>query len=424
MLLPLLALLVQTPQTPPQAPAAAKPVRVWLASGDVLQRGDPVRVYVQAAADGYLVVLHRRTDGRIEVLFPAHPADDPYVTPGTYEIREAGDRPSFVVAEPDGTGLILAALAPRSYRFQEFERAAVWDPAALVPSWSGADGEGALSDIVQRMLGDGYFSWDIVTYTVAPRAPQFALTGPDSEPQPQYSTYPPCVDCSFVGFQEIIYEPFSGCDPFFDDCFAATRFRRHERFSSSPSRTPPMNVMALSLGPAAPRAVAGVGQPITRLTSKSRGAGSPPVTPRSRVPAIPLGPGYSVAHSRPARPAPASFQEVRLTLSPTTPAEEARPVTEVRRDAHLVAVPREAATAAQHLVASAMDRSRVSPVSAPLPSAAQARARGAAAVGAGGGTSGQTHGMALPAAVWRAAGSRGGTVSGAGAGAGGAVRRR
>src|SRR5713101_1037099 len=140
MLLPLLAFLMQTPQTPPESPAAAKPVRVWLASGGALQRGDPVRVYIQTAADGYLVALHRRTDGRIEVLFPANPADDPYVRPGTYEIREAGDRPSFVVAEPDGTGLILAALAPRSYRFREVERAAMWDPEALVPSWSGADG--------------------------------------------------------------------------------------------------------------------------------------------------------------------------------------------------------------------------------------------------------------------------------------------
>src|SRR2546426_9294998 len=37
-------------------------------------------------------VLHRRTDGRIEVLFPSNPTADPYVRSGTYEIKSAGDR--------------------------------------------------------------------------------------------------------------------------------------------------------------------------------------------------------------------------------------------------------------------------------------------------------------------------------------------
>src|SRR2546430_6052252 len=31
-------------------------------------------------------------------------------------------RVAFVVAEPDGSGLVLAALAPRAYRFDEFVR--------------------------------------------------------------------------------------------------------------------------------------------------------------------------------------------------------------------------------------------------------------------------------------------------------------
>src|SRR3989449_8843756 len=136
----------------------AKPVRVWLGSSGSLLRGDRVRVYVETREDGHLVVLHRRTDGHIEVLFPANPADDPMVRPGTYEIKRAGDRESFVVEEPDGTGRVLAALSPASYRFDEFVRAASWDPDALAPSWATVDGEGALADIVQRMLGDGYFN--------------------------------------------------------------------------------------------------------------------------------------------------------------------------------------------------------------------------------------------------------------------------
>jgi len=47
----------------------------------------PVHVYVQAAKDGNLIVLHRRTDGRIDVLFPTKPTEDPFVRAGTYEIQ-------------------------------------------------------------------------------------------------------------------------------------------------------------------------------------------------------------------------------------------------------------------------------------------------------------------------------------------------
>src|SRR5437899_9870021 len=125
MIPPLVAVLLQV-QTSAMAPPAGKPVHIWLGSSGPLLRGQPVRVYVETAADGYLVVLHRRTDGRIEVLFPSSPTADPYVRSGTYEIKSAGDRESFVVAERDGTGLVLAALSPGAYRYPEFWPAASW----------------------------------------------------------------------------------------------------------------------------------------------------------------------------------------------------------------------------------------------------------------------------------------------------------
>src|SRR2546425_1692409 len=103
MIPPLVAVLLQV-QTSAMAPPAGKPVHVWLGSSGPLLRGQPVRVYVETAADGYLVVLHRRTDGRIEVLFPSNPTADPYVRSGTYEIKSAGDHESFVVAEPTARG--------------------------------------------------------------------------------------------------------------------------------------------------------------------------------------------------------------------------------------------------------------------------------------------------------------------------------
>jgi hypothetical protein len=215
-MLPLPTLLLLAVQTPVATPRPdAKPVRVWLGSASPLFRGAPVRVFVETGS-GNLVVLHRRTDGRIEVLFPTEPTERPVVRAGTYEIRGSGNRPAFTVAEPDGAGMILAALSTDPIWFDEFSRTAAWNPDALTPSWTGADAEGALTDIVQRMLGDGAFNYDVVTYTVAPA--QLARQPSPQQPYPQMQTpqgdslsqeapqeIPPgsCLNCTFIGLQII-----------------------------------------------------------------------------------------------------------------------------------------------------------------------------------------------------------------------------
>ena len=229
----LFLLLAQTPPTPaPAAPAASarageRPVRVWLGSSSPLVRGAPVRVYVETGEDGSLVVLRARTDGRVQVLFPPDPSADPFVRAGTYEIRRANDGEAFVVVEPDGTGMILAALSPGSLRVGEFVRQADWDPDALAPSSPGADDEGALTDVVQRMAGDGYFNYDFVTYTVAP--PSYALQ--DATPlSPEYSS---CLGCSFVSVALFVPQAVVACDPFFAPCLGFPFARRHAPFCGS-----------------------------------------------------------------------------------------------------------------------------------------------------------------------------------------------
>ncbi len=231
MVLPVLIALLQAP-APLPSPSVdadhgqptsrdARPVRVWLGTTGSLVRGQSVPVFVQAAQDGDLIVLHRRTDGRIEVLFPSNPAADPFVRSGTYEIRGGGNRAAWVVSEPAGSGMILAALSLDPLRFDEFVRTAGWNPDALVPSWNDSNAEGALSDIVQRMLGDGAFNYDLVTYTVAPPiyAQQPSLPSPSASPDmaqgdvqqpdttPNYGSYPVCLNCTFIGYEEIIIAP-------------------------------------------------------------------------------------------------------------------------------------------------------------------------------------------------------------------------
>jgi Domain of unknown function (DUF4384) len=144
-----------------QAPPA--PVRVWLGSGPAIVAGEQERVYVQTSTDGHLVVLHARPDGRVEVLFPEDPARDPFVRAGTYEIRTP------VSSGPTGRGMVLAAVSPDPIWFDEFVHRSEWDTPSLTAGWAGDDPEALLTDIVQRMLGDGSFNYDLVTYTVAPR---------------------------------------------------------------------------------------------------------------------------------------------------------------------------------------------------------------------------------------------------------------
>ncbi|PYO98751.1 MAG: hypothetical protein DMD60_03455 [Gemmatimonadetes bacterium] len=423
MVLPLAVLLLQVPQASAAAPADARPVRVWLGASGVLSRGTPVRVYVQAAQDGNLIVLHRRTDGRIDVLFPAKPDGDPFVRAGTYEIQATPSRVAFVVAEPDGSGLVLAALAPRAYRFDEFVRSAAWDPDALAPSWDGSDGEGILSDLVQRMLGDGYFNYDIVMYAVAP--PVYALQQDTDASLPMYPT---CTDCTFIGFQQNLFEPLALCDPFLSPCIGQGRFRHRGRRLDEAPAAPPSRTIALSMRGSSAAAL---------IPRDGRAGGKGAFEPRARAPrpippgptslpirAAPLGPGRSTLASAPVRPAvptlrrrvsapaqPVPGRVVSLTLTPTRLREEPA---EAPSGGSLVLTgltvspPVPPAAPARVLVA----RREAPPIQATTPGMIRERglAMATGGVGAGGEATapatGRTQGIAIPPAMFHAAQAR------------------
>ena len=192
--------------------AGEQPVRVWLGTGGPFAPGDRVRVFVQTDADGYLVVLHRRPDGGVDVLFPGDPKTDPFARAGTYEIRGPDEAPVLAVAGPLGRGTVLAALSPDPFRFAEFVRGGTWNAGALTATWQGdGSAEASLTDIVQRMLGDGSFNYDLITYTVAPQA---ALALAETAAAP--ASVPPappaaCIGCSYVQSTTVVVEelPFN-----------------------------------------------------------------------------------------------------------------------------------------------------------------------------------------------------------------------
>jgi hypothetical protein len=245
MLVPLI-LLAQVLATPIQSPEDDRPVRLWLGPSPVA-RGAALPIYVAAGTEGYLLVLRATTDGHVEVVFPADPKSNGVIRPGAYALRGMNDRPAIMVNEPSGTGIVIAALSPRPFRYDEFLRRGAWSRDAMVASWPGADGVGTLTDIVQRMLGDGWFTYDLAIYTVGQRAPRAAPV-PSSvvaDATPLAPTIGVCNGCTIVYqaappatvieqtiVQEVYVEPTELIPvPFFNSG------RRHERRQRPQSKT-------------------------------------------------------------------------------------------------------------------------------------------------------------------------------------------
>ena len=152
---------------------AQNPVTVRL-NHDQFTAGDHARVYVQTDQDGYLVVLHADAEGRIRVLYPLDPSDDDFVRGGKkLEVRGRADRDAFQIEGNEGSGTVLAAVAPDAFAFGAFARNDHWDFRALgSPSATVKDDPLArLLDIVRQVSGDsaGRFDYDYDTYVVNSR---------------------------------------------------------------------------------------------------------------------------------------------------------------------------------------------------------------------------------------------------------------
>ena len=319
MLVALASLVVAStvPTAQPLVPPGT-PVHVWLEPGGSLAPGEQAHVFVNASGDGNLIVLLARVDGSVTMLFPRSPADDPFVHAGTYEIVGSGDRPALT-ADDIGRGVILAAVSPDPVWFDEFTAGRGWSNAALTGAGAGRDPEGVLSDVVQRMLGDGSFNYDVATYYVTP------------PPAVAYDAQPPvfddCLGCDYVaptvGYVDVGYGVLATplnyncrylhvCSPFL---FPA-RFPVRRDIRDIPT------VVSVPFPPQHAIAVYTHGQP-TGVVAPS------PVVARPRT--QPVAPRYSVVPRPRARTvtAPASVAAVPRASSPQLLAPRTRPSAEV-----------------------------------------------------------------------------------------------
>lgn len=167
----LTALLFALAATSPAAVPASGPdpaVRIWLNNDRRFLPGDRAKVEVRTADDGFLLVLHVDTDGRLRILFPLDPSDDNYVRGGRkYQVVGRGGREAFV-ADGDGRGVIYAAVSRDPFEFGQYVVGDHWDYRTLNQSQYPTDPEAELNDLVQKMAR-GRFYYDLVTYDVAGR---------------------------------------------------------------------------------------------------------------------------------------------------------------------------------------------------------------------------------------------------------------
>jgi hypothetical protein len=216
MLIPLL--LLASPVAPDAGPAAGKdpPVHVWFNDDGKYVYGDGAKVYVQAAEDGYLVVLRSDARGNLRVLSPLDPDDDQAINGGKkHEAKGRGGREAFVVEDTSGQGTVLAAWSKTPFDLRRYQRNGHWDLQAL------GDVGGGLSDSPDdpetRLLGvvdaikpeGGHYEYDAATYIVY--SPRFARAGYGyPSPYAYPYAYPYAWSGGWWGFDPWWGSPFFG----------------------------------------------------------------------------------------------------------------------------------------------------------------------------------------------------------------------
>jgi hypothetical protein len=171
MLALLLALTVATPPTE-LIPLDGRPlfrdgaaIRLSLSGDGDYRPGDRVRVEVDVAEDGYLLVFRVDGDGLVRVLFPLDPDLDPFVRGGRrYELRGRGARESFMADDRGGTGLVYAALSREPLDLARFASGMHWDYNKL--RLEGEDAEAELTWLVRQATSNGRFEYDLLGYRV------------------------------------------------------------------------------------------------------------------------------------------------------------------------------------------------------------------------------------------------------------------
>jgi len=147
--------------------------------------------------------------------------EDPFVRAGPTKIQATPSRVAFVVAEPDGSGLVPRRAGAQGLSIRRVRAAPRGDPTRS-RVWTARTSEG----VSRHRAADarrGLFQLRHATYTVAP--PVYAMqqdTGSSIRRTVVHRLH-------LIGFQQNVFGLWRWCDPFFSPCIGKRTFHHRGR---------------------------------------------------------------------------------------------------------------------------------------------------------------------------------------------------
>jgi hypothetical protein len=188
-------------------------VRLWFRADNLFRRGDAADVYYRTDDDAYVMIVRIDTDGRLDILYPAHPDDRQFVEGGrTYHVP-GYNRGSFHVSDDPGMGYVFAVAS-----WEPFDLDRVGYGRSGAYRYAGhrihSDPFTAVQDLADDLLDDrhGYYAMDHVAYYVDRRYEYPRYLCYDCHGYRSYSHWNPyayrCVNFRIVIYNDPYYYPY------------------------------------------------------------------------------------------------------------------------------------------------------------------------------------------------------------------------
>jgi hypothetical protein len=142
------------------APRRGPGVRIWTSSGEVVRRGERMRVYFRTERDAWVTIVRVDTDGYPRIIHPVSPFEDNFVRAGrTYNVFAQG-RDAFVVDDDPGVGYVFAVASEEPFNFDPAITRDRWDLIRVTGGRIHGDPYQSLEDVAAQLLPSDYHDFD------------------------------------------------------------------------------------------------------------------------------------------------------------------------------------------------------------------------------------------------------------------------
>jgi hypothetical protein len=188
-------------------------VTVWTDREDPYNRGEGVRVFLNADEPTYVTVFRVDTDGRMRVLFPREPWGDTFVRGGRgFELSGARGGRSFIVDDYPGVGYLFAVSSSKPFDYTDITRGDYWDYRLIDGGRLQGDPYVLLTNLAARITPGRAFDYDIIPYYVERRYEYPRFVCYDCHAYASYTEWDPyqraCSQVRVVVYDDPQYYPY------------------------------------------------------------------------------------------------------------------------------------------------------------------------------------------------------------------------